>query len=201
MLVVGLTGGIGSGKSTVSNCLRDKGYKVIDADQIGRDIMKPGMPALSMVAKTFGSDIIDEDGCLKRKELAKRAFSSPENKKKLDEITHKEIMNTLYGQMEMCMEAGEEFCFLDVPLLFEVELDKKCDVVWVVTAEMEQRIARVIARDSTTREDVVSRIRCQMSDDEKIARASDVLDNSFTVEKLYEDIERLLEKYEKRNNL
>ena len=201
MIIIGLTGGIGSGKSTVSGYLREKGFSIIDADQVARDIMEPGMPTLSRLAKVFGGGIIDEDGALKRKELAAIAFSSDENKTKLDEITHGDIKNRIAEMIEECTVKGEKICFLDVPLLFEVGLDKKCDFVWVVTADMEKRIERVVARDNTTREDVEARIRCQMSDADKIAKADDVIDNSNTLAILHEDIERLLEKYEKRNIL
>lgn len=201
MKIIGLTGGIGSGKSTVSGYLREKGFFVIDADQVARDIMEPGMPTLSRLAKAFGSGIIDENGALKRKELAVIAFSSDENKAKLDEITHGDIKNRIEELIEECRQKDEKICFLDVPLLFEVGLDEKCDFVWVVTANMEKRIERVVARDNTTRQDVEARIRCQMSDEEKIEKSDDVIDNSHSLDALHKDIERLLEKYEKRNIL
>lgn len=196
MIVIGLTGGIGSGKSTVSSYLKDKKFPVSDADKIAREILEPGMPALDKLVEAFGDEIIDKDGNLRRKYLASIAFTNKENEKKLNEITHGAIKETMGNEVEEFKKRGENIIFLDIPLLFEQGLDKWCDTTWVVTADEETRISRVVSRDEITEEDVRARIACQMSDKEKIALADEVLDNSFSKEELYTQIEELLKKYE-----
>lgn len=196
MVIIGLTGGIGSGKSTVSSYLKNKHFPVSDADKIARDILEPGMPALKSLVEAFGKDILDEDGNLKRKYLASIAFTNKENEMKLNEITHGAIKDMIKAEVKEFKKRGEKLVFLDIPLLFEQGLDKWCDTTWVVTADESVRINRVISRDDTTEEDVKARMSCQMSDDEKAALADEVLDNSFSKEELYNQIEELLMKYE-----
>lgn len=196
-MIIGLTGGIGSGKSTVSSYLKSKGYKVSDADKIAHDIMKPNMPALKKLTEAFGEDILDDSGNLRRKYLASIAFTDKENEKILNDITHKEIRAQMREEIKTFEKNGAKLMFLDVPLLFEVGLDKWCDVTWVVTADMASRVTRVVSRDNISEEDVKARISCQMADDKKVALADEVLDNSHGKEELYKRIDELLEKYEK----
>ncbi len=196
MKIIGLTGGIGSGKSTVSSYLKEKNFTVSDADKIAHEILEPQKPALARLVDVFGKEILDENGNLKRKHLASIAFTNKENEKKLNEITHGEIKDEMIRQIKKAKDDGEKLMFLDIPLLFEQGLDKWCDVTWVVTADEEIRINRVVSRDNTTEEDVKARMACQMLDDEKIALADEVLDNSFGIEELYQKIEELLVKYE-----
>lgn len=192
MKTIGLTGGIGTGKSTVSRYLTTKGYKIIDADQIAREVVEPGRPALALLVGEFGPEILLEDGSLNRRELARLAFASPERKAILDRITHGAIfarIEELQAQYAAELEAtADAVIFLDVPLLFETGFDRKADLVWVVDVPDEIRVKRVVLRDGLTEEEIWARIKNQMSREEKIARADVVLDNSGTPEELYAQI-------------
>ena len=196
MKIIGLTGGIGTGKSTVSRYLTTKGYRIIDADRIAREVVEPGQPALKALVEEFGPEILLEDGSLNRRELARLAFASPEGKAALDRITHGAIfarIEELQLQYAAELEAtADAVIFLDVPLLFETGFDRKADLVWVVDVPDEIRVQRVVLRDGLTEEEVWARIKNQMSREEKIARADVVLDNSGTPEKLYAQVDARL---------
>lgn len=192
MKIIGLTGGIGSGKSTVSNYLLQKGYPIIDADKIAREIVKPNSVILFKLVDCFGNNILNKDGSLNRKSLAAIAFSSKEQKGKLDNIMLNEIVRTILKEIELYNKEGKELIFIDAPLLFETGLDKKSHETWVVDAADEIRIERVVKRDGSTREEVLARVGKQMSRDEQHKRASFVLNNSTTPEDLHEQIDKLL---------
>ena len=196
MKTIGLTGGIGTGKSTVSRYLKTKGYQIIDADLIAREVVEPGQPALVRLTEEFGREILLEDGSLDRRKLAQLAFSSPEGKEALDRITHGAIfqrIDELQEQYETEFSSQEgAVIFLDVPLLFETGLDRKADLVWVVDVPDELRVQRVVLRDGLTEEEIWARIKNQMSREEKLAKADYVLDNSGTLEALYEQVDALL---------
>lgn len=198
MIIIGLTGGIGSGKSTVSEYLKSKNYFISDADKIAHDILEPGMPALAKLVLAFGNEILDEHGRLKRKKLAEIAFADKNKEQTLNQITHGQIKEQILKEIEICKEAGEKIMFLDIPLLFEQGLDKWCDVSWAIVVDQEIRIKRVLARDDIKESDVRARIDCQMADDQKKKLADEVLDNSFSKEELYRQIDELLVKYEQR---
>nr|WP_315019532.1 dephospho-CoA kinase [uncultured Aminipila sp.] len=192
MKIIGLTGGIGSGKSTVSNYLLQKGYPIIDADKIAREMVRPDSEILFKLVDCFGNNILNQDGSLNRKSLATIAFSSKEQKGKLDNIMLNEIVRNILKEIEFYNKEGKELIFIDAPLLFETGLDKKSQETWVVDATDEIRIERVVKRDGLTREEVLARVEKQMSRDEQQKRASFVLNNSTTPEDLYEQIDKLL---------
>lgn len=197
MKIIGITGGIGSGKTTASEYLKSKGFPVVDADQIGHDIMKPGMPVLIELAMVFGGDIVDAHGVLNRKKLAEIAFSDPQNKQMLDKITHKEIFEEIRRRMDVLADRGEKFAFLDAALLFETGLDEDCAQTWLIDAEDELRIKRAMSRDGFTREQILARIKNQMSSPEKRKRASHIVDNSGDLENLYKQLDGLVSGLEK----
>lgn len=192
MKIIGITGGIGSGKTTVSEYLKDKGYRVIDADEISHELSVPGTNLVKALSEEFGEDLINEKGALNRRELANRAFSTPKGKEKLDEITHREIINRIREDIQIAKNDNLDFIFLDVALLFEVGLDKECSETWVVDASEDIRLARVIGRDGYIPEEVRKRMRSQMSSEEKRKKAKHVLNNEGTIEELYQQIEILL---------
>lgn len=193
MKIIGLTGGIGSGKSTVSNYLIQKGYPVIDADKIAREVVQPDSEILIKLVNCFGDNILNPDGTLNRKLLADKAFSSKEQKMKLDNIMLIEIVQTILREIESYEKENKTLIFIDAPLLFETGLDKKSHEIWVVDAADEIRIERVIKRDGTSKEKVLARMEKQMSREEQHKKASYVLNNSTTPEALYEQIDKLLE--------
>lgn len=193
MKVIGLTGGIGSGKSTVTRRLLEKGYRVFDADRISHEITAPGMPALSRIRETFGERFFDDEGRLLRKELAKHITADPAEREKLNAIMHAAIIAAIEEGLENARAEGRQLVFIDAPLLFEAGLDRMCDRVWLVSAPEEVRIQRVMARDGISEEVVRGYIAGQMPEEEKRARSAVLLDNGGTRESLYAQLEDALQ--------
>lgn len=163
--VVGLTGPTGSGKSVVADVFCQNGYVKIDADKIARQVVDKGSPALTGLAQHFGDDIINTDGTLNRKKLAHIAFSSNENTKRLNEITHPFIIELVKQQISDYENAGYNKIVYDAPLLFESGTDSLCDVVVSVVADMDVRIKRIRYRDNLTDQQVSDRLSAQHGDD------------------------------------
>ena len=195
MKIIGLTGGIGSGKSTVSAYLAAKGYKIIDADKIAHDITLKGSPVLLELAEAFGKDILEPDGSLNRRKLAAAAFADNDGRQMLNAITHRVIFEEIDGRIRELRNSGQEkIIFLDAPLLFESGLDSRTEENWVVHADTKTRVERVKGRDGLSESEILDRISAQMDEKEKLDRATYVLDNSGNREDLFAQIERLLEK-------
>lgn len=187
---------LGSGKSTVSEYLsKNMGLTIIDADQIARDVTRPGQETLLKLREAFGSEIINDDGTLDRRKLAGIAFQSDEKKKLLERITHSAIREEINCRLRTSAAKHENAVVLDVPLLMESGIDGLCDTVWVVTTAKDVRIERISARDGITKEEINARINAQISDRERFARADEIIDNSGDKEALYREIERLIKKY------
>ncbi len=206
--VVGLTGGIGTGKSTAAEYLKKKGFAHIDADQIGRDITADGSPMLPVLDSIFGPmgefgvegvDILREDGSLDRKALASIVFTDMDKKLKLDEVMFKAIIAETERLVELYSEDAPVGILIDAPLLFEAGLDKKCDLVLLIVADMDVRIHRVCARDGATEQEVRNRINSQMSDEEKMERSHVIVDNSGSFEELEEQLEKFFSKFSKNS--
>ncbi len=181
--VIGLTGSIGSGKSAVSSILAEKGADVIDADMISREIFNIGENAYKMVVESFGKTILAQDGTIDRKKLAQIVFSDEKELEKLNSITHPEIISIIKQRIN---ESECDVIVIDAPLLIECELDKICDVVWVVTAPIETRLERIIKRDNCTLAHAKKRTESQMSEQEKIKYADVLINNGGTLEQLRE---------------
>ena len=195
-IAIGITGGIGTGKSTVSRYIKEKGYPVLDADAMSRQVVAKGSPALAEIADEFGDSVLTEEGELDRGRLAKIAFAHPEMKQKMERIITKRIIDLVAEEIMSFRENGlQKALFLDAPTLYETGADSLVDAVWLVTADHETRIRRCMERDGSTREQVESRMRSQMPEEEKILRADEVLDNSGEKTALYQRIDGLLEKY------
>lgn len=185
-LIVGITGGIGTGKSTVADYLAHKSYPVISADQVAREIVEPGSPTLQALAREFGQEIIAEDGSLKRKVLADIAFGDPVKKARLDELTHGTIIEIM---MTRARESQEALVFLDVPLLFESGMDKMVDKIWVVDADLDLRVARIQARDGLSTEEIRKRLEFQLDSQKRRQMADLVLENDGAREDLYREVD------------
>lgn len=206
--VVGLTGGIGTGKSTAAEYLKKKGFAHIDADQIGRDITADGSPMLPVLDSIFGPtgeygvegfDILREDGSLDRKALASIVFTDMNKKLKLDKVMFKAIIAETKRLVEVYSQDDPVGILIDAPLLFEAGLDKECDLVLLIVADMDVRIHRVCARDGATEQEVRNRINSQMSDEEKISRSHVVVDNSGSLEELEKQLEEFFSKFSKNS--
>lgn len=191
MLKVGLTGGMGSGKSTVARRFAELGAVIIDADQIARDVVEPGEPALTELAEAFGEDILLDDGSLNRGELAKRAFVSAEKTELLNSITHLRIEQRTEEQLNA---AGDAIIVFDSPLLIEMGQSEAQDLVVVVHTPVEVRLDRLVESRGVDREDAKQRIAKQISDDKRLQFADVVLENSGTEEDLVRQVDRIWER-------
>ena len=190
---VGLTGGVGSGKSTVARILADRGVPVVDADTIAREVVEPCAPAYREVVEAFGPGILREDGTLDRGALGRKVFSDPALRRRLEGITHPHILRRMSGEIDRLGDRGCELVVLDIPLLFEVGLEDMCDEVWVVWAAKERRIGRVASRDGLDSDEVERRMGAQMPLEEKVARADAVIDNDGSLEDTSDRARRLLD--------
>lgn len=193
MKKIGLTGGIGSGKSTVAAMLAEAGFRVVDADKIARQIMEPGSPVLAKVAKEFGHDVLNKDGTLDRAELARRAFVDKESTQRLNAITHPAIRAESNRQFIQAESDGAPVAVYDMPLLIELGLNKDMDLTVVVDVDAEERVKRLVTSRGLAEADARARIRQQIDDDARKAAADWVIDNNGPVENLAPQVERLIE--------
>jgi dephospho-CoA kinase len=197
MKIIGITGGIGSGKTTVTEFLKAKGYHVVDADMVAREIVEPGTAVLGELVSHFGESILQKDGSLNRKRLAELAFANSSEKNELDRITHGAILENITQQIEQLkMKQHTDLVFVDAALMIETGLYKKMDEVWLVTANETLRVKRVEARDRIDEAIVRQRIRSQLSDEQKARHAFRIINNSGTKEELYNIMEQILRNYE-----
>lgn len=187
-IIIGLTGGIGSGKSETARHLMSLGAVHVDADAISRSLTAPGGEALEPIREVFGDGVFFEDGTLDRRALGEMVFNDVAARRALEGIIHPRVQRATMEAVDKAREDGADAVLLDVPLLFETGMDALCDVNWLITADREQRIQRVMARDGLTREAVEARINSQMSDEEKAARATKVIKNDQSVEKLKSEL-------------
>jgi len=177
MRVLGLTGGIGSGKSIVAQMFAQLGAVVVDADQLAREVVEPGKPALQEIAATFGTDLILPDGRLDRPKLAGIIFADPAERAKLDAITHPRIRVRM-DQEIMARRSEPGVLIADIPLLYENDRTDSVERVIVVWVDTQTQLKRIRQRDGLTVESARQRIAAQMPLDLKRARADHVIDNS-----------------------
>lgn len=197
MIVIGITGGIGTGKTTASDYLEEQGFAVIDADQIGRELTADGQPILAEIRDRFGC--VTDGGAegnglvLDRKAMADLVFNNKEIKEEYDQLIHAEIIEQIDRDIEELSKTDVKGILLDAPLLFEANINDRCDVVILITADMDERIGRVSLRDDADEEDIQDRINNQFSDDEK-ARSSDfIVDNSGEPEDMYRQLDDIVD--------
>ena len=192
-MIIGLTGGIGSGKSTVSEILKNKGYIVLNADEIGREVTAKDEPLLRLLVKEFGIEIIKEDGSLDRRMLANLAFGDRAKTNRLNELVQTAILCRSVEKFHKLSLSGQEKpMFFEVPLLFEAGWDKYIQQIWLVTAPEDVRIERVEVRDGLTVEEIRARIKLQMSEEEKMERADVIIENDGGMAKLMAQVEKAI---------
>ena len=192
MFLIGLTGGIGSGKTTVASRLKTLGARIVDADKIAREIVEPGEPALAELAEAFDG-VLNADGTLNRAELARQAFAAPEATEKLNSITHPRIRERTLERFAQARTDGVPVLVYDMPLLIENGEYKKMDHVLVVDAEDEIRIDRLVNSRGLDEEDARRRIAAQISREERLAAADSVVDNSGTRDQLLQQVDTFWE--------
>ena len=197
MLKIGLTGGIGSGKSSVAALLRERGFVVVDADRIARDVLQPGSDALKEVAAAFGDDLVDASGVLNRKLLAQRAFVSEEQTQKLNSITHPAIRKESSRQFDAAEAEGARVAVYDMPLLVELGLHRQMDFTVVVDVNEEERVRRLVQLRGLSEADARSRIARQIDDDDRLAAADYVIDNNGPLSELAPQVDALVDYVER----
>ena len=178
MRLVGLTGGIATGKSTFAAALRDAGVQVVDADQLARAVVAPGAPALAAISAGFGPGVLTPDGSLDRAALGRLVFADPPARQRLEAITHPAIRAAMVAETTRLAEAGHALAFYDTPLLYEVGLDGAMALVVVVFAPPERQLERLARRDGLARAEAEARLAAQWPIARKVERADVVIDNA-----------------------
>lgn len=199
-LIIGLTGSIGTGKSTIANKFRDLDIPVVDADLIAREVVEPGKDAYQDIVATFGKEILQNDKTLDRKALGNIVFNNEEKRKQLNAIIHPAIRKEMVRQRDEWVRNGKECVVLDIPLLYESGLTHYVDKVIVVYVDPEIQLQRIMDRDQSTEEEAKSRINSQIPVSEKAKKADAVIDNNRSKEESYRQLKAILEDWGIRTN-
>ena len=187
-LVVGITGGIGSGKSAVTRCFEQRGITVVDADVVARMVVEPGTPALAAIAEHFGADILQADGSLDRAALRSRVFSDETQRHWLERLTHPLIGQEILDQISA---SRSPYTILSSPLLLDTGQKDLVDCVVVVDTPEELQLSRTVQRDSNDEAQVKRIMAAQMGREDRLERADMVIDNSRSLEELDDQVEEL----------
>lgn len=199
MYRIGLTGSIATGKSTVTNMLKELGAFVIDCDKTARDVVAPGTRGLAKIEAAFGKAAVAADGSMDRVYIGDLVFRNPEMKKRLENILFPLIFEALDEELLRLERAGATpVVFLDMPLLYEVKYDSYVDEVWLVYVPFEVQLSRLMKRNGYTKEEALLRIHSQISVDKKKSLAQQVIDNSGTLEDTKEQVRSLWERLQMR---
>lgn len=192
--VLGLTGGIASGKSTVSNYFKSLNIPVIDADEIAREVMKAGQPVVSEIVETFGPDVLHESGEIDRKRLGTIIFETAKQRKELDRLVQPKIRAAITKEINRFIQQNEPLIVVDIPLLYEEAYEEMVDEVMVINVDSMIQKERLIKREpNLTEAEAYNRIMAQMPLPEKAARADIVIDNNQTVQNTLNQVKRWLE--------
>lgn len=194
MKLVGLTGGIASGKSTVAAILRRLGAAIINADELSRDVVQPEQDAWKEIIKTFGPDILQEDKTLDRRKLRKIVFDNPEARKKLEAIIHPRVRGLAESRISELAAAGSSVIVYEVPLLFEAQIHLWLRPVILVACDLETQKKRLLERDHLTEFEAQQHLDAQMSLEEKRKLADYVIENDGTLEELEQGVRAVLQK-------
>ncbi len=192
MLKIGLTGGIGSGKSTVANLFSQHGAPIIDMDEIAREVVLPGKPAMQEIREYFGDDICDEKGILDRKKLRAVIFNDEDKRQHLENIVHPRIRQRV---VEKLKPLNSPYCIIVIPLLFETGLQDTVDRILVVDVSVEEQITRTTQRDNLDEDYAMKIIASQVDRQTRLDNADDIIDNSGDITELESRIEKLHQKY------
>ena len=196
MITVAITGGIGSGKTAVTDYLEEKGYKVIDADKMAREITGVNGKAIPYIIEQFGYGYINEDGSMNRKAMRDLVFQNPDAKKVLEAGTTQVVIDDIKALTEEEASKGTQVLFFAIPLLFENNSQDDYDRVWLVTADYDTRCQRVQKRDGIEPEIIKLIMGSQASDDERVNLVDEVIKNNGTIEELHTAIDSILNRYE-----
>lgn len=194
-MIIGLTGSIASGKSTVSEILQEKGFPIVDADKIARQVVEPGTSVIKEIGEYFGDEVLNEDGSLNREKLGERIFKNEAERNKLNSIIHPVIRNEMIRQKEQWISRGADTVIMDIPLLFESKLQSFVEKIIVVSVAPKIQKQRLIARNKLNELEAADRINSQLPMVEKEAGADAVIDNNGTIEETKMQIESILDKW------
>ncbi|GIO21712.1 dephospho-CoA kinase [Oceanobacillus sp. J11TS1] len=194
-LVIGLTGGIASGKSTVAKMFAALDIPVIDADIIAREVVEPGEESYQKVVEVFGEEILKEDGSINRPKLGSIIFSDSEKRERLNQIVHPAVRKRVLEKKEYYIRQGEKCIVLDVPLLFESKLTSLVEKTLVVFVVKETQLKRLMERNQLSEQEAWDRIQSQMPLEEKVKLADELIDNNHSIEESKEQLLDLLKKW------
>ena len=195
--IIGITGGIASGKSTVTEFLRRQGYQVIDADQIVHELQEPGGRLYQALLSAFGSAILQEDGRLDRPKLGAMIFGNPQLLAQSSQLQNEIIREELAGRRDLLAET-EDIFFMDIPLLFELSYENWFDQIWLVDVTEETQLNRLMSRNALSQEEAEKRITAQLSLNEKRNRVNLIIDNNGLQEATYQQLRDAIQKLERR---
>lgn len=195
-LIIGLTGSIGTGKSTIANRFKELDIPVVDADLIARQVVEPGEAAYEQIVATFGEGILQLDKTLDRKALGAIVFQDGTKRKELNAIIHPAIRKELIHQRDQYVDEGVKCVVVDIPLLYESNLIDYVDKVLVVYVDEEVQLQRVVSRDNSTEKEAKQRIASQIPVAEKAKQADAVIDNNGTVEQSFQQLDEVLIKWQ-----
>lgn len=198
-VILGLTGSIATGKSTVSKIFKEQGFPVVDADLGAREVVKPGTEGLCEIKKQFGDHVILSDGTLNRTALGEIVFKDEKQREKLNVILSKRIYQWLMDQKEECLKRDPAILVLDIPLLFESGYEKEVDQVMVVATTKETQINRLMNRDKIGIEEAIQKINSQIPISEKIVLGDSVIDNSGSTENTKQQVIDWIDKIDRKS--
>lgn len=193
--VIGITGGIASGKSTVTAFLREQGYPVIDADAVVHELQAKGGKLYQVLLKEFGQDILSDDGNLDRVKLGQAVFADSKLRARLSDLQDQIIRQELLDRRD-ALKQTEDVIFMDIPLLYEADYSGEVDEVWLVYVDRAQQLERLMKRNGFSTQEAENRLAAQLSLEEKRGKAQVVIDNSRAVEATLVQVARLLEELE-----
>lgn len=194
---IGLTGGIATGKSTVTRMLRELGISVVDADELARSVVRKGTPGFQDVVSTFGASVVAADGDLDRKALGARVFSDASERAKLEAIVHPRVRTEQRRMRTELSQSGASIAFYDVPLLFEKDLESDFDATVAIVCSEAVQLSRLVVRDNLTAEEAKERIASQLPLSEKRRRATHVIENNGSIDELRAAVRALVARLSK----
>lgn len=194
-MIIGLTGSIASGKSTVSKMLQEKGYPIVDADIVAREVVEPGTETLAKIEALFGPEVIREDGSMNREKVGALIFSDPAKRKQLNDIIHPAIRAEMLRQKNEFIAEGHNTVIMDIPLLFESKLQHFVDKILVVSVTEENQLSRLMERNGLSEKDARARIASQLPMFVKEEGADAVIYNNGSVEQAAHQLDKILEQW------
>ena len=194
-MIIGLTGSIASGKSTVANMLKENGLPIVDADVVARQVVEPGTPTLQKIAEAFGAEALTEDGAMNRQKIGSIIFHDEEKRKLLNSIIHPAIRQEMLRQRDEYLENGAKTVIMDIPLLFESQLQHFVEKILVVSVSEETQLKRLMERNQLAKEDAKARIASQLPLSVKEQGADAVINNDGTIEETAKQLENILQNW------